>query len=207
MDKIIPSFKKSLFSGSKSIIADLSELGIDSLLDKEIVKDIPIISLFIGVKNTVQNIYGRNALIQILKFINEFNSGTIDEAKLEEYRRKINDDPKKAEKELGKIIIILSNNTESIILANFYRNYINGYISWDEFCELSEVLNLLFINDIKILEKIQNKKLAENEESKLYQINRLEAFGLINRNIAVWNKNNLEITELGEKLLKYKNLS
>lgn len=42
MDKIIPSFKKSLFDGSKELIDDLTEYGIDSLLDDGLFKSFPI---------------------------------------------------------------------------------------------------------------------------------------------------------------------
>lgn len=38
MDQIIPSFKKTIFDGSKDSIVDLTELGIDSLLDDGLLK-------------------------------------------------------------------------------------------------------------------------------------------------------------------------
>lgn len=60
MDQIIPSFKKTIFDGSKDSIVDLTELGIDSLLDDGLLKDIPIVGLLVGVKNTAQNIHDRN---------------------------------------------------------------------------------------------------------------------------------------------------
>ena len=45
MDKIIPSFASSLFDGSKDPIGDITELGIDSLLDDGVFKDLPIVSM------------------------------------------------------------------------------------------------------------------------------------------------------------------
>ena len=62
MDKIIPSFASSLFDGSKDHIGDITELGIDSLLDDGVFKDLPIVSMLVGVKNTYQNIHDRNLL-------------------------------------------------------------------------------------------------------------------------------------------------
>ena len=91
MDKIIPSLKKTIFESSKNSLIDLGELGIDSLLDEGILKDIPIFNLLIGVKNTAQNIHDRNLLRQTLQFIQEFNNGTIDEEKLAKYKEKINE--------------------------------------------------------------------------------------------------------------------
>ena len=138
MDKIIPSLKKTIFESSKNSLIDLSELGIDSLLDEGILKDIPIFNLLIGVKNTAQNIHDRNLLRQTLQFIQEFNNGTIDEEKLAKYKEKINNDNHKAEEELGRVLIILNNNIElekSKMIANLYRNYINEVINWSEFCK------------------------------------------------------------------------
>ena len=59
MDKIIPSFASSLFDESKDPIGDITELGIDSLLDDGVFKDLPIVSMLVGVKNTYQNIHDR----------------------------------------------------------------------------------------------------------------------------------------------------
>ena len=73
MDKIVPSFSSSLFDGSKDSLSNIVELGIDSLLDEGLIKDIPIVSLLVGVKNTYQNIHDRNLLRQTLTFIKQFN--------------------------------------------------------------------------------------------------------------------------------------
>ena len=104
MDKIIPSFSSSLFDGSKDSIGDIVEIGIDSLLDDGLFKDIPIVNMLVGVKNTYQNIHDRNLLKQTLAFIKQFNSGTIDQNKLIKYKELINSDSKKAEKELGEYL-------------------------------------------------------------------------------------------------------
>ena len=87
MDKIISSFKRSLFDGSKEIIGDLTEYGIDSLLDDGLFKSFPIVSFLVGVKNTCQNIHDRNLLKQTLQFIKEFNIGTLSPELLDKYKK------------------------------------------------------------------------------------------------------------------------
>ena len=37
MDKLIPSFKKTIFESNKDSIIELSEIGIDSVVDSEII--------------------------------------------------------------------------------------------------------------------------------------------------------------------------
>ena len=153
MDKIIPSFSSSLFDGSKDSIGDIVEIGIDSLLDDGLFKDIPIVNMLVGVKNTYQNIHDRNLLKQTLAFIKQFNSGTIDQNKLIKYKELINSDSKKAEKELGRVLIILNSTVDmekSQMLANLYKAYINEKINWNQFCEFSEIIKMLFLK-LKLL--------------------------------------------------------
>lgn len=182
MDKIIPSFRKSLFDSSKEAIGDITELGIDSLLDVGIFKDLPVVSLLIGVKKTAQNLHDRNLLKLTLNFIKEFNSGTIDDKKLNQYRQEISSDDKKAESELGRVLIILNSTIElekSSMLANLFRNYVNGSINWLEFCEFSEIVRMLFINDLEDLNKFYSGKIKETKECSIISVNRLKSLGLI----------------------------
>jgi len=62
MDKIVPAFEVSLFEPVFSTALDLGELGIDSLLDDGIFKDILIVNLVMGIGKTAQNIHERNLL-------------------------------------------------------------------------------------------------------------------------------------------------
>lgn len=183
MDKIIPSFKESLFNDSYEMIGDLVETGIDSILNDDVAKDIPIVSTLIGITKVAQNLHDRNLLRQTLQFIKEFNEGTIDKEKLESYRNKINNDSKKAEEELGRVLIILNSTIElekSKLLANLYRNYILEKISWDEFCEFSEIIRMLFISDLDYLNKIYAGTLKDTSNFPLYPFDRLSSLGLIN---------------------------
>jgi len=183
MDKIIPSFKDSLFSDSTEVLGDVAELGIDSLLDEGLFKDFPIVSFLIGVTKTAQNIHDRNLLRQTLNFIKYFNSGKIDVEKLEKYRNEINSDSKKAEEELGRVLIILNNNVElqkSTMLANLFRNYINEKITWAEFCEFSEIVRMIFIGDVRYLGAIYSGQVKDTTGMLLYPIDRLTSLGLVN---------------------------
>lgn len=183
MDKIIPSFQKSLFDSSKEIISDLLEVGIDSVLDEGIFKDIPLVGLLIGIKNTAQNLHDRNLLRQTLQFIKEFNDETIDIKRLEKYKNNICNNPHKAEEELGRVLLILNSTIElekSKMLANLFKNYILEIISWDEFCEFSEIINMMLINDINYLKMIYIGKIKDTVGYPLYPFGRLESLGLIN---------------------------
>ncbi len=182
MDKVIPAFETSLLEPVFSSSIELTELGIDSLLDDGVFRNIPIVSLLVGVGKTAQNIHDRNLLKQTLNFIKTFNDRHISNEKLKKYKETINTNPKKAEEELGRVLIILNSNVEirkSQMLAKIYRAYIEEIINWEQFCELSDVITRLFITDIHLLYKIYNREITDTSQCLGYQVDRLISLGLI----------------------------
>ncbi|ALB46236.1 hypothetical protein [Clostridium beijerinckii] len=182
MEKIIKPFEKSLFDDSLvDIGTDMIEVGIDSLLEDGLLKDVPIVGTVFKTGKLIYNLYDRNLLRQTLIFIQEFNKGIISYEKLKEYRSSIEDDHKKAEKELGRVLIILNRTIDfekTIILARLYLAYINEKITWDDFIELSEVNERLFVNDISILSKIYINGMNV-DKGKIHNFLRLVSVGLL----------------------------
>ena len=182
MDKIVPAFEVSLLEPVFSTTLELGELGIDSLLDDGIFKDIPIVSLVMGVGKTAQNIQERNLLHQTLNFIKTFNEKSIDEKKLKKYKDKIDKSRKIAEKELGRVLIILNSNVEvkkSKLLGKVFRAYVDENIDWNQFCDLSEAISRLFISDINLISDIWQHKINDSNQCMNYQIDRLVSIGFI----------------------------
>ncbi len=182
MDKIVPAFEASLLEPVFSTTLELCEVGIDSLLDDGIFKDIPIVSLVMGVGKTAQNIQERNLLHQTLNFIKSFNEKSIDEKKLKKYKEKIDKSSKIAEKELGRVLIILNSNVEvkkSQLLGKVFRAYVDEIIDWNQFCDLSEAISRLFISDIKLISDIWQHKINDSNQCMNYQIDRLVSIGFI----------------------------
>lgn len=182
MDKIVPAFEASLFEPVFSTTLELCEVGIDSLLDDGIFKDIPIVSLVMGIGKTAQNIQERNLLYQTLNFIKSFNEKSIDEKKLKKYKEKIDKSSKIAEKELGRVLIILNSNVEvkkSQMLGKVFRAYVDEMIDWNQFCDLSEAISRLFISDINLISDIWKHKINDSTQCMNYQIDRLVSIGFI----------------------------
>lgn len=183
MDKLIEDFKESLFENSEELVGDYTELGIDSFINDGVLKDIPIVKTIVSVLKIGKNVHDRNLLKQSLNFIKEFNNGNIDEEKLQNYKIEIEKNTKKCEKELERVLLLLNNFIDvqkSIILAKLFRAYINEQINWNEFCEFSEIINRLFIQDIQILKGIKDKNIdiMSNREDE-FRIERLYSLGLI----------------------------
>ena len=183
MDKLVDDFEKSLFNSSKDVISDYLEIGIDSLMNEGILKEIPIVNTIVGVLKIGKNVHDRNLLKQTLTFINEFNNNKISRDKLEQYKITIENNPKRCEEELGRILLLLNNfidKEKSIMLAKIFKAYIEKIINWNEFCEYSEIINRLFIQDINLLNMIYDGRVTDTtNRGDLYRVERLNSLGII----------------------------
>ena len=185
MNEIIDPFKESLFNDKfKGILGDTIEIGIDSILTDDSLREIPIVNTIIGTFKFGQNIHDRNLLKQTMIFIQEFNNNSNNEKVqkyISKYKKNITNNPKKAEIELGRVMIILNRNIDDIkssILAKLYLSYIENKIDWIKFCDLSEVNEKMFTLDIEILKDIYLNN-TDFDKDKLHNYQRLVSNGLM----------------------------
>lgn len=186
MDKLTRDFANSLIISAEDGIKDCIELGIDSFIEDGVLKEFPIVNTIVSGLKFAKNIYDRNLLKQTLTFIAELNNGTISKDKLIAYQATILNNPKKCEEELGRILIYLNSfmdKEKSIMLSKLFKAYVNQIINWNEFCEYSEIVNRLFIQDIPVLKEvfIDNKDIIDDFDNK-YRIDRIASIGLVNLN-------------------------
>lgn len=183
MDKLVPAFEISLFDPTLSdMCVEMAELGIDSLLDEGLFKSVPVVGLLVGAAKTAQNIHDRNLLKQTVKFINTFNSKTLSQDQKDKYKAHLRSDPKFAEEELGRVLILLNSNVDikkSELLAKFYHAYVEEKITWELFCELSDVTTRMFITDINLLYAVHSKQVTDTTQCEIYRADRLIALGLL----------------------------
>lgn len=209
MDKLTNDFEKSLFNDSIDIIGDYMEIGIDSFIEKGILEEIPFVKSIVSVLKIGKNVHDRNLLKQTLTFIKEFNSGNISKDKLIAYKSTIENNPKKCEEELGRILILLNSYVDrekSIMLARLYKSYVNQDITWSEFCEYSETINRIYIQDIEVLKQIYEGKVISDSGIENYRLDRLSAVGLIHIGfegmIVTEDSQNEGMSENGKKFTK-----
>ena len=96
------------------------------------------------------------------------------------------------------------------MLANLFRNYINNKISWDEFCEFSEIVKMLFVKDVYYLRIIYSGASKRYSVIPGYVYNRLVSLGLITMtlkglylespgNLSFSNEQNISLSKIGGK--------
>lgn len=127
--QLVTEFKNSLFNDDVTdLCIDLTEIGIDSVMDDGVLSEVPIAKTIVALGKTGLALRERNMLKQTLTFIRAFNSETISDEQLQRYKDKISNN-KYAEKELGRVLYLLDRNIDkakSAILGKIYNAYVNG---------------------------------------------------------------------------------
>lgn len=178
------SFKDTIWGNIQEIGFDFVEVGLDQITENELIKEIPIVGTVVKLGKSVIAIKDRHLLKKTLVFVTEINNGTISKKKLEAHKNKLESNVKTMNAELENIILIierLNGCIKSIILANFYKAYMDSDIDfdWESFCICSEVLENMSIYDIDSLEDINNKNFYyENDSFDRFSISRLSYINL-----------------------------
>ena len=185
MDELIPAFRQSIFNDSLAdSVASIAEVGIDSIMSDGLLKDLPIINLFLNASRTFNAIHERNLLKNTALFLDAINSQKINDRKIQAYKKKLLN-RKTAERELGRVIVLLNQYVDNIkaqMLGKLFCQYIDRDYSWDKFCELSDILNRLFLDDVPFLYSIldsEGKQAIYHIYKIPYNIKRLESIGLV----------------------------
>lgn len=175
--QLVSELKDSLFNENiEDVCLDLTEIGIDSIIDNNLLSEIPIAKSIVAIGKTGIALRERNLLKQSLFFIKEFNKGSLSEEQIIRYKNKLND-KKFAEKELGRVLYLLDRNIDAIksaVLGRMYFAFVKEAISWNKFCELAEANAQMFVEDYK--EVVSKEK--RNTNSGNYRMGRMIALGI-----------------------------
>ena len=182
MNDLISDFENSALDSTIDLSMDVLEISIDELCENDIIRNIPFIKTIVTFYKVGTAIYERHLMKNTLQFIKRFNAKTINPKKLEKYRKRLNDNPNFAEDELGRVLFLLNKTIDSVkteILANLFRNYVEETISWEQFCELSDITDRIFVADIAILSSAYKNNGVNLYDFANYHLDRLNSLGVL----------------------------
>lgn len=133
---------------------DIVEVGIDSLLESETLKNIPIVQTVLGLAKVSLAIRDRYFLKKILIFIKALNQGNAKPEEIEKRQKASKNDEKWLKKEIELITIHIDRLDElekAQLTAAFYTRYINQNISWVQYREYLAIVERVFFQDFKQL--------------------------------------------------------
>lgn len=181
--ELVPSFKESLFSNTIDAGIDIVEVGIDQIIENDALKEVPIVGTIVKLGKTAIAIRDRHFLKKTFIFIQQINNGSISKKVLDKHKIELELNSNKMKKELEYIIILIDRHIEykkTVILANFYKCYIDKKIDWRDFKVLAEILDAISLYDIDTLKDINSKKFyKETDKVNKLALMRLSSHGLI----------------------------
>lgn len=206
-------FKKLINSDSGKISKDILELSLDSFIENETLKKIPIFGTIVNLYNlgsTINDKIFANKLIHFLKELEDINPEIIqkeiqyiDDSK--EYSHKVGD-------KILEIINRIDSEEKPKIIGRLFKNFIDGKINYNDFLRLSFIVDKLYIDSLK---HIINYNF--NLEPFILITPELEDLFLYNICIKRYNPNyiymeqewvefrrkNAKLTDLGKKLVDF----
>lgn len=218
IDNIVESTANTIVHYNLDTAIDFSEIGLDSLLEESILKEVPLIKTAYSIAKTGFAIREKHMLKKTMLFIDKLNKNGVSNQNYIEYKEKLKAKESFLMRELEHVIIVIDRYIElnkNEILANLYFNYIDKKIDWEQFQELSIIVDNIFLSDLLELENIYMKKaITMNDINNKISFRRLKTQNLIediesmrrrsNGSIGMYfHENDYQITLLGELLFKY----
>ena len=182
VDAITPSFIDSVDPNLLDTLTEISEAGLDLLVNAGALDSIPIIKTLIGVTKTAMSVHEANLMRQTATFLKALLTGGLDDREWEEHIRKLRDDPKMAAKEVSFVLALVDRNvdtTRSEMHGRLYGALISRSISWDEFVDMSEVASRCMVSDLAMLQQIRSGEIDASNPGNGFRADRLASLGLI----------------------------
>tara|TARA_B110000114_G_C14999342_1_gene360004 strand:- start:197 stop:916 length:720 start_codon:yes stop_codon:yes gene_type:complete len=195
---------KALVSKNFDNSLDYAEIGLDTFVSDDVLKEIPIVKTVVGVVKSGLKIKEIFFTKKILTFLKEFHSGKLPLKKLEKFQKEFDGKIKYREKVLQEIMVLNDNFIQiekSKIFANLFLAHLNESYGWDDFMNLSYCLNQLNMFGTPLFDDMA--KFRKPFYGGIYD-DKKQLYPLLNNSgtISVWG-NHLDITPYGLYLYHY----
>ena len=144
------AFGDSIKEEVGACISDLTEVGLDAIMDDGVLKDIPILSTAVVLYKIGYSIHERHHLKKLIIFLHEINKGIANEQKRVWYQQKFKSNEKFRNKEIEYLLVLIDryiSYDKSQLLAKLYMAYLDGIIIWEELTMYAEVIDRFLLLD------------------------------------------------------------
>ena len=149
-DKLTEAFSESIKGDFLSCLGEYAEIGLDSILDDGLLKDVPLISTVTSIYKIGKSIRDRNYIKKLVIFLDAINRNVADDVEREKYENKFKENPNFRNKELEYILVIIDryiSYDKPAMIAKLYLAYLSDVLSWIEFSSYAEILDKLLPYD------------------------------------------------------------
>jgi hypothetical protein len=167
------AFQNTLMNDSiKNISVDYLELGIDSFVKNDFIREIPIIKSIYSLHKAIESIQTYYLTKKILRFLFQ-----IKDVKREDINKAIYklENEKSYKRDLGENLILIIERFETVqksdLLGKAFKMFLKEQLTYEEFLRVSHLIDKSFINDLFKLPMIQ-------DSIKVERINKENLFSL-----------------------------
>lgn len=174
------ALRDSINTEAGSIATNIAEVGLDSIIEDDIIKEVPILSTAVSLYKLGSSLSERHYLSKLSSFVSELNKGICDKDKQKYYKKRITEGITIRNKELEYILLLINRyiQTEKAeMIAKLYLSYLDMDITWVDFTKYAEVIDRFLPGDYDILQSASIYKTKHDKETD--SIQRLIALGLV----------------------------
>lgn len=134
----------------QNVLADVIEVGIDSVTDSESLKDVPLLGGLVSIMRFTSAFSERMFVKKLLRFLSEINE--VPHSIREKQIEKINSDPSYGHKVGEKLLDILSKidaDNKPAVVGRLFKNFLQSELDYLEFLRLSHIVDRAFFFDLK----------------------------------------------------------
>lgn len=192
---------REIVTKSLDLSIDYSEIAIDELVKGELLKEIPLVKSIAAFYNIGTSVIHRHNTKKILTFFQEFNARKINELKYNQFLHKFNTDTN-YQNDVIETILLLNERflqvEKSKILANLIISHIESKISWEEFVDLSTILDCIHPKGLLFLGKMSLESWRTTTINGYADESLMYACGIGKR-----NGSKFQIVEMGRKFYEF----
>ena len=147
---LAPAMYESITDEVSDILCDIAEMGLDAIMDDAFLREIPFLSTAVSLYRIGTSIRDRQYVKKLSAFILALNNGIVNDVQRKHYKAKVVDNPKRRNRELEYILILIDrylHSDKAQNLAKLYLCYLDERISWHDFSKFAEVLDRLMPGD------------------------------------------------------------
>lgn len=141
----------------EDVLADISEVAIDSILEDGVIRDIPVIGSLVGLVRGGISIRDRIYAKKILRFLLEFKD--IPREEIQAQIDELATNPKERQR-LGEHLLLLLDRLNDMdkpaLLAKAFIAFLEQRISREDFQGLAYAIDALFIDNVEGFRKLMN---------------------------------------------------
>lgn len=146
--------KKELLASSTELVADIAEVGFDTILSDGLLKDIPVLGIAVRLATVVLGVRDALFLRKVATFIKEVETGAEEDQARKDFKSVLSENSSEAKRVGETLLLILDrfNDFEKpTILAKVFLAFLSKKITFQEFRRLAAAIDAVFVEDLRNL--------------------------------------------------------